>query len=610
MPHLLLLLFLLAACNNNPWGSFPDRDVFYSAISDDPRTLDPARVSDTASNLIASNLHDTPYEYHYLKRPLELVPAMATGMPQIGKRTINGQLLTSFRFSIKKGLFFQDDVCFANGRGREIKIHDIIYNILRAADPSLDPFGLPLLMGKVLGFDEFMQKLEKATPAEKIALYREGMPGVRALDDYTLELLLTQDFPQIRFFFAATMGAPVPPECLAYYDGSSPDRPTFDRHPVASGPFFLKEWKANYRIVLEKNPNYRTDDLYPEDGNAGDEEAGFLTLAGRKLPLVESFHFQIIKAGSPIWRLFEQGYLDRAGIPVEVFNQVIYDQDLAGIYKERGIRLDREVGTATYWWYYNMEDPLFKNNPELRRALSLAIDRKEMIERFHNGRGLIAHSLLPPGLEGYEEDFKNPYSEFDLARARELMALAGYKDGIDPKTNQPLKVTMTLVASAQGSSRYRFFIEQFRNAGVDLKIETLDWPTVLERKNKKTFQMIHGGWHADYPDPQNFFQLFYGPNVKSTYNENHYQSAAFDALYLKTRGMPSGKDRVALLREMKTILALDAPVILLFHPLEYGLAHTWVSPIRPHPVNTNQLKFRALDRSLRKERTRQWNSIF
>ncbi|HNE21675.1 MAG TPA: hypothetical protein PLG78_00825, partial [Leptospiraceae bacterium] len=86
----IFFALFLAACNNNPYGQFPPGKVIMSNLPDDPRTLDPARVGDTQSNAIASNLHDTPFEYYYLKRPLEIKPAMAVSMPRTGAAVSGG----------------------------------------------------------------------------------------------------------------------------------------------------------------------------------------------------------------------------------------------------------------------------------------------------------------------------------------------------------------------------------------------------------------------------------------------------------------------------------------------------------------------------------------
>ncbi len=616
---LFFALFFLTApqCNNNPYGHFASGKVSYSTLAGDIRTLDPVRVGDTASNSIASNIHDTPYQYHYLVRPLKLIPSMATTMPTHGHAIWNGKAYPTFRFSIKKNLRYYDDPCFPQGKGREITIDDIIFSVKRAADMSQEAFGYPLLSGKVLGFDELSEEFEKARASAggDVAVtkaiqqvYSKDLPGIRKMDNYTLELLLTGEYPQIIYFFSLATGSPVPQECFFYYNGKN-GRPTYDRHPVASGPFYVAEWIPRYRVVLKRNPNYRTDDFYPTSGNPGDEEKGLLQDAGKQLPIVDEFILQDIQAGPTIWTLFEQGYLDRAGIPREVFNQVIQDQNLSSEYRAKGIKLDIDVDVATYWWYFNMKDSVVGNNKYLRQAISLAVNRQEMIDIFNNGRGVAAQSIIPPGIEGYDESFQNPYSRFDLKEAKRLLALAGYPGGIDPVTGKPLRLSLTMVASPGSTSLYRYYIDLLSKININLHVEELDWPTVLEKKQKKEFQMIHGGWHADYPDPQNFLQLLYGPNSNGTYNENSYHNEEFDRLYDLMKNMEPGPGRKKIIRRMNEMVAEDTPFVLTFHPVSFGLSHKWVKPLRPHPINSNQLKYRDLDVEGRARMAAEWNTV-
>ena len=611
------------ACNNSPYDEPPsNRKVQYAAMGSSVASLDPIKVGDTASNGIASNIHDTAYEYHYLKRPLVIKPAMATTMPRSGKTRIAGKEYPTFGFTIKKGLYYTDDKCFADGKGREVKIDDFIYTLKRNADAYQIPFALSILQPSVLGFNDFMKKISAAraldkkaaegknakgeTQANLMRVLQEPMQGLRKIDDYTIEIVLNRENPQLIYLFTLVNSSPSPPECVNYYNGLN-GRKDYGRNPVGSGPYRLKLWHTQYRIILERNPTYRKDDFYPSEGNPGDEAKGLLKNKGKPLPLIDEYRFQMIQQTAPIWTLFEQGYLDRAGIPRDVYNQVMTGQNLSPEYVKKGIRLDKAVDVSVIGYVFNLKKAPFKGNKYLRQALSLAFDRREYIDRFRNGRGLVAHSPIPPNTEGYEADYKNPYSRFDLKEARRLLARAGYKDGVDPKTGKALKLELLMPSSPGLTSYYAFIIDQFSRLGVNIKVLQRDWPTVVKMKNTKEFQMAYWGWHMDYPDPQNVLQLLYGPNRKTDYNEGSYENPEFDALYQRMKYMPSGPERVAILRRMKEISAEDAPVIYTFFPLSYALSHKWVAPLLPHPINTNQLKFRDVDPELRARTIPEWN---
>src|SRR5262249_28018946 len=144
--------------------------------------------------------------------------------------------------------------------------------------------------------------------------------------------------------------------------------------------------------------------------------------------------------------------------------------------KARGMRLDKEVEPTVYYIGFNMEDPTLgtpagEKGRKLRQAMSLAIDVEQYLRLFTNGRGVPAQSPLPPGLFGYNKDYRNPYRQPDLKRARQLLAEAGYKNGIDPKTGQPLKLSFdTGNTAAESLLQYELFVSAWREIGLNVEI--------------------------------------------------------------------------------------------------------------------------------------------
>ncbi|MCB1323593.1 MAG: hypothetical protein H7A21_15915 [Spirochaetales bacterium] len=620
--RLALCVFLCASvqCNNNPYGAFPDGRVLFMERPESPSTLDPARVSDIESNLVASNLHDTPFGFHYLRRPLELVPAMARGPAVRSTRRLGGQIYFGLRFSIQSGLRYADDVCFAGGVGREIQIDDIILNLKRAADSSLAAFAKPYLVGHVPGMAELSERLDRAyEERERMEVfpdfaadpvwreYQKPVEGLQRIDDYTIEVLYFEPNPQAVYLFSSVTGSPVPIECLAYYNGRE-GRPTYDRHPISSGAFMLREWNPGSEIVLVRNPNYRND-YYPNDGEAEDAGRGLLAAAGKRVPFLDEVRIQLIARGPPRWSLFGQGYLDIYSNQTDLKDRLLESPDLLERYQSRGVVRNSDTEFATFGWSLNLNDPLFRNNRLLRQAISLAIDRSEMIRLFLPGRGTIAHSPIPPGMDGFEADFVNPFSVSDPDRARQLLERAGYPGGIDPETGRPLRLHFYDRAGEGRAAIQRFYINQFARVGLELEIEPVDFPTLIQKKNTKDFQMIHWGWGADYPDAQNFLQLFYGPNTETTYNESSYRNPTFDALYEEMRRMDRGPARDQIIEQLKALLARDLPVVYLYHRQSTVFAQPWVRSLKPMPTHSNELRYIDIDPGERLRQTRQWNRV-
>ena len=598
--------------------------IFYTSLDENPRTVDPQRVSDVDSQYISSNIHDTLYEFHYLKRPFEIIPSMATAMPVQGWRTdfpgLPGQRVYALRVSLKPGLRFMDDPCFADGRGREIRSDDVILAYKRAADDRIEPFGKTFLMDKLLGFREFHAELAANiespaasahnrhgfTPAIAKA-YARPIKGLHRVDDYTIELAYSAPYPQALFFLTNIASSPVPAECLAYYDGGK--RGTYDRKAVASGPFYLKEWRDHFRLILARNPNYRQDDLYPDEGVAGDRAKGLLAMAGRPLPMLDEVRLRIIKRGPPRWSLFEQGYLDLYRNRLDLQERLMQSPRLLERYNARGVKKDREVELTVFGWSFNLEDPLFKDNVELRRAISLAIDREEFLRLFLPGRAIPAHGPIPPGIEGYDANYRNPYARFDVDEARRLLARAGYADGIDPKTGKALEIRLIDRAAQGRAAIYRFYIDQFARLGLRLVVDEMDFPSLIAKMHAKDFQMIHWGWGADYPDPENFLQLFYGPNSETTYNECQYRNPRFDELYRTMAGMAPGPERQLHIRQMMDLLATDVPRVFLFHRESHYFTQHWTANLRPNPMDYREMKYWNVDTNARELAFEEWNQL-
>ena len=139
----------LAGCSNDPYPPAEGKKILYGVLGEDPHGLDPVRAGDTLSGGIIAQIYDCLYEYHYLKRPYQLVPCLAETMPQVSE---DGLVYT---IPIKRGVYFQDDACFPGGKGREVTAQDCVYAIKRLADKGNKPRGWWLLDGKVVGLDEF-----------------------------------------------------------------------------------------------------------------------------------------------------------------------------------------------------------------------------------------------------------------------------------------------------------------------------------------------------------------------------------------------------------------------------------------------------------------------
>jgi ABC-type transport system substrate-binding protein len=247
---------------------------------------------------------------------------------------------------------------------------------------------------------------------------------------------------------------------------------------------------------------------------------------------------------------------------------------------------------------------------KLRRAIAIAVDWEEFISIFLNGRGRVAHDPLAPDIFGQRtgKDGINPLTHVwangrpqrrPVEEARKLLAEAGYPDGRDARTGAPLVLYLDTVGRGPGDKpRFDWWRRQFARISLQLEIRDTDWNRFQEKIRKGGQQLYILGWNADYPDPENFLFLLHGAQARvKTQGENtsNYANAEFDALFER------------IIDRMVELYRRDAPWVGGFHPVSYGLTHTWMMNGKPNNMARNNLKYLRVDVAKRAALRRAWN---
>jgi ABC-type transport system substrate-binding protein len=669
------------ACSNNPYPGADDaRKVRYGALPEPPKTLDPAVSYVTHEHAITANVYQTLLEYHYLKRPYELVPGLAREVPEA--RELPGGRV-AYRFRLRPGALYADDPAFAlaapgeegtacalpareDGRAsearsgpellwssaqasevlrggeapaqaratREVVAPDVAFELMRIADPAVaSPVSATL--AKIEGLRAFSERLASLREGEpgfaELRIdeqYRAagGIAGVRVLGPHELEIVLSEPYPQLLYWFAMPFTAPVPWEAVACYDGQQ-GRDFFKDHPVASGPFFVAHYDKRRRIALERNPNWygarhpewrAPGAVYPSEGEPADAEAGRLDPAyvGRALPFLDRVELRIEKAEIPYFSKFLQGYYDASGIVRESFDKAVHEGSLSPEMAALGMRLEKGVDPSIFYLGFNMDDPVVgaaagRRGRALRQAMSLAVDSVEYTRIFINGRGVPAQSPIPPGIFGYEAAYRNPYREPDLARAQRRLREAGYPGGIDPQTGKPLRLTFDLGdPSSRARLRALFFVNAWKQLGLDMEIAATDLNQFRDKVHRGAYQIFTWGWIADYPDPENFLFLLWGPMSESRSggpNTANFTNARYDRFFVEMKNRPNDARRLELIRKMRAMLERERPWIELYHNESYTLYHGWLRNVKPAGLSLPTAKYVDLDPVERARLRREWN---
>jgi len=626
-----------AGCTNNPYPDEDrDRTVLYSSFSEAPKTLDPAVAYTTAEHVITGNVYDTLLEYHYLKRPYQLIGGLAEAVPE-PRQLADGR--QTYRFRLRPGITFHDDPCFALGgegrRTREVVAADVAFALARLADPAVNS---PVVssFAQVQGFGEFGSRLAELRradrgfarlPAHEQYARAGGIAGVLVHGPRELEIVLASPNAQILYWFAMPFTAPVAWEAVAFYDGKE-GRASFADHTVGTGPYRLAVYDKQYRLVLERNQAWyghvpanrdAPGAVFPSEIDPADVAAGRLdpAYAGRLMPFVDRIQFSREREDIPRFNKFLQGYYDDGGIIKESFDAVIQGDRLSPAMAARGMRLDKEVEPTIFYVGFNMEDkvvgaPAGERGRKLRQAMSLAVDSRQYLDLFLNGRGVPAQSPLPPGIFGYDTAYKNPFRQHDVARARQLLAEAGYRNGIDPATNTRLRISFdTSATTAAANLQFEFLASAWRQIGLDVEINATTYNQFQDKIRRGAYQIFIWGWVADFPDPENFLFLLECQSARSKSggpNTANFCDPEFDRLYREMKDMPSDGRRAAVIRRMLEILERERPWIELYHREDYILSHAWLVNSKPMGISYPAYKYKDVRPELRARLQEEWNA--
>lgn len=433
-----LAIFLLSGCGNVWNDPYPaaerGRNILYSSFTERPKTLDPARAYTSDEWDFLAQIYEPPLQYHYLKRPYELIPQSAASMPTVRYFDAAGRPLpedapassiaeSEYEIRITPGIRFQPHPAFAvdaEGKPRylaltekEVKRHftladfthtgsrelvadDFVYQIKRLAHPRVNSPVYGHLSQYIVGLKALGDRLRveakrlSAEHSDRHGKADKGVPwidlrdhplaGVSVVDRHTYRIRIKGKYPQFIYWLAMPFFSPLPVEADQFHSqrGMNDGRNvTLDWFPVGTGAYMLSENNPNSRMVIERNPNYRGEP-YPSEGESGDEEAGLLRDAGRLAPFVDRVVYSREKEGIPYWNKFLQGYYDQSAISSDNFDQAVQvgiegQATLTEEMERKGIRLRTSVGTSTFYLAFNFNDPVVGGLDDRARKLRQAV---------------------------------------------------------------------------------------------------------------------------------------------------------------------------------------------------------------------------------------------
>ncbi len=441
-----------------------------------------------------------------------------------------------YRFYLRPGVRWSN--------GDPLTAHDFVASFKRALTPSLGAENAAQ-----------MHVLRGAAAFNKGLTTEFSTVGVEAPDPQTLVLHLENPTPWFLGMLVNPIWFPVHLPCIAaqgpaYARGNRWTRPG---NLIGNGPFTLEEWSVNNRIVVRRNPlhwdatqvSLKAVHFYPLQIDA--EERAFR--AGQ-------LHVTDALPPSKI-----QAYRIQSPSP---------------------LRMDPLMGT--YFFRLNTRHPPL-DDPRVRRALSLCVDRTTIVRRILQGGQQSARNFTPPGLAGYQP---YPRNDYDVTAARSLLAEAGFPGG---RGLPPLELlfnsseTLRLIAEAMQ--------ETWRTQlGADVKLSNMENTSILDARRSGSFQLLRSSWTADYPDPQGFLELWMSDGGN---NFTGWSNARYDALLAQARGTADQSGRFSLLAEAEALLMEESPIIPLHHYTHVFLLHPSVKGWQPSLLDHHPYKHVRLE---------------
>ncbi len=551
------------------------------------RGFDCVRESDETTGTFCDHIFDSLLQYDHLARPIKLQPRAAESLPEVtdGGRT--------FTFRIKPGIYFTPDPAFG-GRRRELTAADYVYSLKRFFDPRVRAQWSFLLEGKVVGAGKLAEEAKRTGQFD----YDQPIEGLQAPSRYEFRLKLVEPDYNMLYILAMPATAAMAREVVERYGDAIAE------HPVGTGPYRLARWRRSALVVLEANPDYREDRFTTAGGEDARDAAVARHLQGKRLPLIGRIEVSVIDEHQPRWLAFlnaEHDYI--RPVPVEFIDMALPGGKLAPNLARQGLEVrPDEVAWITYTTF-NMRDPVVGGyTPEkvaLRRAICMAYPVHEEIAIVFKNQALKVDSPIAPGMAGYLPE-TSPTLQYSPAKAKALLDMFGYvdRDGDgwrEMPDGSPLAIDQASTPDQRARNRNQLWQRAMADVGIRMtfnKVEKL--PDLRRQAQLGKVQSFTYGWIADYPDGENFLQLFWSKSIGGA-NYTMFSLPEYDRLYEQVKTMPDSPERTALYRRMVHLLWVYAPWRVNSLMRNHILIQPWVVGFKKHPFAHDPWRYLDID---------------
>lgn len=449
----------------------------------------------------------------------------------------------TWTFHLRNDVYFQDNPAFKDGKGRLLDAGDVVYSFNRIIDPHTASPGAWI----------FNEHVRKAQP-------------FAAIDDTTVQIHLARPFRPLPEILTIAYCGIVPHEVAERWGKD------FRNHPCGTGPFMFGYWDEGNALVLHRNPHYWEHDS-----------------AGNRLPYMDAVQFSFIDSKATEFLLFMQGKLDFVNGIDGSFKDLVLSKDgtLKPEYRNKfQFTRGNYMNTEYIGFLSDSSLPAMQGastgNPLIRQAINYAIDRRKIVTYFKNGMGIPAtHGFIPAGMPGYDSDARYGYI-YDPARARQLLAQAGYPNGAGLKP-------MNILVQDNYVDIVNFIAGELRDVGIPASIEVMQ-PNILRQEMARSKAVaFRAQWIADYPDAETFLVVF-NSNFPAPPNYTRFHNDSFNKWYDESLNLPDTA-RWRLYRRMDSLAMMYAPVLPLYYDERLHFTQNTFTGFRSNPMNVIDLRY-------------------
>lgn len=542
------------------------------ALDDKIESFDPAKTYSDDTLLITTQVLEPLYQYHYLKRPYEIVPLLADSLPYFSD---DGK---EVRIKIKKNVFYHSHPSFSNSSSssgkRKLIAEDFVTQFKRLALDELNSPARGFFNPLIVGFKEYNAKVSgdwrkiSSTPLE----------GVYAADDETLVLkLLKKDFEFI-YYLAMNFVVPLPWEFVVFCENN------IDDNIIGTGPYILKK-KMAQSVELIQNSQYRTD-YYPSSGDRLANVENLLDSSREKIPFIDQIIFYISKDEKEKWQSYLEGKANFISVPKTLIS-MIYDEKggLTKNLKERESVVRHFPRLANRWIGLNMRDPILRDNKFLRLAIAHGIDYERYLKILSQNTSLRSNSIVVPSIPGYRPSNQFLY-QFDREKSKSY-----FKKALQNFSLKKIKIKYS-TRGEKGINliEAEFLKEQLEKTGFEVEIEVLSFTDFIKKGRQGELMIFTDSWIFDYPNAENIMQLLISSNIPGI-NKSGYSNPQVDNLYKKFKASRNSEIKLKVIQDIENILMDDVVWIPLFFESSFIIHHSSLKNFRESGMIRNYLKY-------------------